>query len=828
MENIAIIGVGCRFPRAENLESFWHLLRNGVDAISEVPSDRWDANSFYAPEASTPGKMNTRWGGFLKQVDCFDAGFFGIAPREVERMDPQQRLFLEVAWEAIENAGLAPDKLAGSQTAVYVGIASINYDQLTFKGASDVSQISAYDGIGSTLSLTASRLSYLLDLKGPSMAIETACSSSLVAVHCACQSLQRGESNLCVVGGVNMTLSPELNIVFSQAQMMAADGRCKTFDASADGYVRGEGCGAVILKRLSDAQKDEDNIMALIRGSAVNQDGLSNGITAPNGPSQQAVIRQALENANVAPADISYVETHGTGTRLGDPIEVRSLKEVLMQGREPDRPCWIGSVKTNIGHLEAAAGIAGLIKVVLSLQHQEIPPHLHLKQLNPYIRLNNTPLSIPTELKKWSVKEGSRLAGVSSFGFGGTNAHIILEEASLKTPNLEKKKLSERPLHLFTLSAKSEKALKELAQSYESFLISNREVSVANVCFTANTGRSHFAHRLVTMVESTVQLRDRLGAFAAGKETSGLISGQVQDRQKIAFFFTGQGSQYLNMGKQLYQTQPVFRETIDHCAEILQPYLEKPLLEVIYPGSSPESSIIDDTAYTQPVLFALEYSLFKLWQSWGIEPSAVMGHSVGEYVAACIAGVFSLEDGLRLTAARGRLMQSLPQEGEMVAVLTSENHVLQIIKPYLSKIAIAAVNGSRSTVISGDRQCIRSVVASLKAEGVKTKTLKVSHAFHSPLMKPILNEFEQIAKTISYSPPQVNLISNLTGETVSTEIATPDYWCHHILQPVKFADSMKTLVSQNYRVLVEIGAKPTLLGMGRLCLPEEEAEDFLL
>jgi acyl transferase domain-containing protein/surfactin synthase thioesterase subunit/acyl carrier protein len=829
MENIAIIGVGCRFPSAENLESFWHLLSNGADAITEVPPERWNVNAFYAPEPATPGKMNTRCGGFLKQVDRFDASFFGIAPREVERMDPQQRLFLEVAWEALENAGLAPDKLTGSQTGVYVGVASVNYAQHLFEGANNISRINAYDGIGNVMSLTASRLSYLLNLKGPSMAVETACSSSLVAIHLACQSLQRGESDLSVVGGVNMTLSPELTIAFSQAQMMAADGRCKTFDASADGYVRGEGCGVVILKRLSDAQKDGDNILALIRGSAVNQDGLSNGITAPNGPSQQAVIRQALKNAKVAPAQISYVETHGTGTPLGDPIEVKSIKEVLMQGRKADQHCWIGSVKTNIGHLEAAAGIAGLIKVVLSLQHQEIPPHLHLKELNPYIRINNTPFSIPTELKKWSVKEGNRLAGVSSFGFGGTNAHVILEEAPLEIQNLEKEELSERPLHIFTLSAKSAKALRELAKSYENFLTSHCGTSLANICFTANTGRSHFNQRLAITAESTIELRDRLSAFVAGKETSGLIYDQVQEHPKIAFLFTGQGSQYLGMGHELYQTQPVFRAALDRCAEILQPYLKEPLLEVIYPNSSHNQRVtINDTAYTQPVLFAFEYSLFELWKSWGIKPSVVMGHSIGEYVAACVAGVFSLEDGLKLIAARGRLMQSLPQEGEMVAVLASESQVLQAIEPYSSKIAIAAINGSQNTVISGDRSSVRAVVSSLKAERVKTKSLQVSHAFHSSLMKPMLAEFEQVARTITYSLPQLSLISNLTGETTTAEIATPDYWCRHILQPVKFADSMKTLVCQNYRVFLEIGPKPTLLGMGRLCLPEAEVENFLL
>ena len=414
MENIAIIGVGCRFPKAENPEAFWHLLSNGIDAITEIPADRWNVDELYDPQPATPGKMNTRWGGFLSQIDGFDPLFFNISPKEAKRMDPKQRIFLEVAWEALENAGLAADKLAGTQTGVFVApTGGSQYHQLLYKNVADLTHINAYDGIGSTPSLAASRLSYLLNLKGPSLAIETACSSSLVAVHLACQSLRTGECNLCIVGGVNLILTPELHISFSQAQMMSPDGRCKTFDADANGYVRGEGCGVVILKRLSDALEDQDNILAVIRGSAINQDGLSNGITAPNGPSQQAVIRQALKNAGVKPAEISYVEAHGTGTPLGDPIEIKSLKTVLMEGRLPTQPCYIGSVKANIGHLELASGIAGLIKVVLSLQNKQIPQNLHFKRLNPYIKIENTPLAIPKELQKWSVPQGPRLAGVS-------------------------------------------------------------------------------------------------------------------------------------------------------------------------------------------------------------------------------------------------------------------------------------------------------------------------------------------------------------------------------------------------------------------------------
>jgi len=830
VESIAIIGIGCRFPKAKDPESFWQLLRNGVDAITEVPKDRWDIDAFYDPEPGTPGKMSTRWGGFLDQVDQFDPSFFGISPREVERMDPQQRLVLEVAWEALENAGIAPEKVSGSQTGVFMGIGNYDYCRLLTK---DLSLVNAYDGTGNTLSIAANRLSYILNLRGPSAVIETACSSSLVALHFACRSLQSGESNLFLVGGASLMLSPEPFMTYSHARMMASDGRCKTFDASADGYVRGEGCGVIVLKRLSDAIKDEDNILAVIRGTAVNQDGLSNGLTAPNGPSQQAVIRQALENAGVTPEEISYIEAHGTGTSLGDPIEVKSLKAVLMQNRKPDQPCWLGSLKTNIGHLEAASGIASVIKVVLALQNKEIPPHLHLKQLNPYISLEGTTFSIPTESQPWHPGTEHRLAGISAFGFGGTNCHVILEEVPPEIQNskyvlrtryankIQKEDTIERPVHLLTLSAKTEKALGELAQGYADFLGTHPEVSLADVCFSANTGRSHFEHRLAVVAESSTQLQSTLEAFAAGKETAGLVRSQAntKKRPKIAFLFTGQGSQYVGMGRQLYETQPVFRQALERCDEILRPYLDLPLLEVLYPKPG-ENSPLDETAYTQPALFALEYALFQLWKSWGIEPAAVMGHSVGEYVAATVAGVFSLEDGLKLIAERARLMQALPEDGEMVAVFASESKVQAVIQPYSQDVAIAAINGPQSTVISGKREVVEAAIATLKAEGIKAKKLTVSHAFHSPLMEPMLEAFKHVASGIPYSSPKIKLISNVTGELATDEVANPDYWCRHVRQAVRFATGMETLHQQKYELFVEIGPKPILLGMGRHCLPE--------
>lgn len=819
---IAIVGIGCRFPGANNPAEFWKLLKEGKDAISRVEK-RWQGDD---------------WGGFVEGVDLFDPQFFGITPRETERMDPQQRLLLEVSWEALENAGIAPEKLAGSGTGVFIGISSSDYSQLQLHYGAETD---AYTGTGNAHSIVANRISYFLDLRGPSLAVDTACSSSLVAVHLACQSLQTGECDRAIVGGVNLMLSPELTDTFSLAGMMAVDGRCKTFDAAADGYVRGEGCGVVILKRLEDAVGDRDRILAVIKGSAINQDGRSNGLTAPNGLAQQAVIRQALANAGVAATDIDYIEAHGTGTKLGDPIEVNSLKSILLAESDRQEVVYLGSVKTNIGHLEAAAGIAGLIKTVLCLHNEAIAPNLHFQQLNPHIDLSETPISIPTALQSWTRKEKPRLAGVSSFGFGGTNAHIILQEVVGTETEVNKDTPREdRPLHVLTLSGKSEQALHDLAEHYQDFLQSDPEVNLADVCFTANTGRNHWQHRLAAVASSREELVTQLAAFTQGnKKTNNLISGQTATtpKAKIAFLFTGQGSQYVGMGYQLYQTQPTFRQALERCAAILEPYLEKPLLEVLYPSDSQSDSAnyqhldskalgsrtrsrdqLDETIYTQPAIFALEYALAQLWLSWGVIPDVVMGHSVGEYVAATIAGVFSLEDGLKLIATRGKLMQSLPHNGEMVAVFASEATISKAIEPFKEQVAIAAINSPQNIVISGEKTAVEQVTEKLVGQEISSKKLNVSHAFHSPLMQPILAEFEQVASQIQYSSPSIPIISNLTGKLTESAIATPEYWIKHVIAPVQFSQGMKLLQEDKYDILLEIGAKPILLGMGRQCV----------
>jgi acyl transferase domain-containing protein/acyl-CoA synthetase (AMP-forming)/AMP-acid ligase II/acyl carrier protein len=826
---IAIIGMGCRFPGAQDPESFWQLLQNGKDGITEVPPDRWDVHSFYDPERATPGKMNTRWGGFLSHIDQFDPSFFGISPREAARMDPQQRLLLEVAWEAFEHAGQAADQLAGSQTGVFIGISSNDYAQLQY---SDPRLLDPYSGTGNAHSIAANRLSYLLDLRGPSMAIDTACSSSLVAVHMACQSLRTGECDMALAGGVNLLLSPELTITFSQANMLSADGRCKTFDDDADGYVRAEGCGMVVLRPLSKALEEGDRVLAVIRGSAVNQDGRSNGLTAPNGLAQEAVIRQALAHANVSPDQISYVETHGSSTPLGDPIEFSSLKAVLMQERSPDQPCVLGSVKTNIGHLEAAAGIAGLIKTVLSLEKGEIPPHLHLKKLNRHISFDETTFIIPHERMLWPT-EKPRFAGVSAFGFGGTNVHVILEEAArrdrmyrVRPDRID----SVRPLHVLALSAKSETALHTLAAQYAAFLATHPTESVADICFTANAGRSHFAHRLAVTANSSAQLQERLAAFAAGQTHHDVQygypgstgRGHNNKRRQIAFLFTGQGSQYFGMARQLYMTEPTFRQALDRCNQLLRTELVQPLLSVLYPEPG-VTAPLHETAYTQPALFALEYALAELWRSWGIEPDVVMGHSVGEYVAAYVVGAFSLEEGLHLIAERGRLMQALPKPGAMAAVFADQGRVEAALSSWQGRVAVAAINGAQHTVISGEREAVQAVQRQLEAEGVMSYPLVVSHAFHSPLMDPVLDAFEQTARQLHFKPLRIPLISNLTGKMVRAgETLDATYWRRQTREAVQFADGMHTLAEHSYEVFLELGPTSTLLSMGRQALKEEK------
>ncbi|MCX6048530.1 MAG: alpha/beta fold hydrolase [Chloroflexi bacterium] len=831
-EPIAIIGMGCRFPGAENPAAFWELLRNGTDAIGEVPADRWDIEAYYDPNPQAAGKMYTRYGGFLDRIDQFDAAFWGISPREAVKLDPQQRLLLEVSWEALEQAALNPDKLVDSLTGVFIGITSIGYaNYITTQGQSDLDM---YTMMGDNCSIATGRLSYLLGLGGPNLAVDTACSSSLVATHLACTSLRNGECNLALVGGVHVLLTPQGTIGFCRAGTMAPDGHCKTFDARADGYVRGEGCGMIVLKRISDAVRDGDNILALIRGSAVNQDGRTNGLTAPNPLAQQAVIRQALKNAGIKPTEVGYVETHGTGTPLGDPIEVNALGAVF---HERQQPLVIGAVKTNVGHLEAASGVAGIIKVVMALQHGEIPPNLHFATPNPYIAWDELPVTVPTVLTPWpSVSpSGKRVAGVSAFAASGTNAHLVLEayerQGDKETGKQRDREIGRqgaladdnaahnaaRPYHLLALSAKTKAGLLELATRYADALNKNPTVSMADLCFTANTGRSHFAHRLSVVGQSAAEFEKRLRVAATGKKSTwtalGNLSGQ---KPKIAFLFTGQGSQHIGMGKQLYQTNATFRAIINQCDQILRPYLAHGLLEILFyteAAAGQDAELINRTAYAQPALFAVEYALATLWQAWGVKPDVVLGHSTGEYVAACVAGVFSLEDGLKLIAARARLIEAVSSGGATAAVLAGEAQVAVAIAPYREQISIAGINGPLETLIAGSAATLDLTIAALKEQGLDSRRLQIPHATHSPLMEPALDEFEKLAQQVIYQRPRLTLISNVTGGVI--EAVDANYWRRHLREPVRFVDGMNQLQAEGCDIMLEIGPAPVLQLLGR-------------
>ena len=813
-EPIAIVGIGCRFPGgADDPSSLWALLRDGVDAVSEVPADRWDAQRYFELDPELAAAKPALHGGFLSGIDRFDAGFFGISRREAVSMDPQHRLVLEVCWEALEHAGYAPRSLKDSLTGVFVGITANDYWQ--HLRSADPKRLDVYIATGNSHNAAAGRVAFALGLQGPAMAVDTACSSSLSAVHLACQSLRLGESNLALAGGVNTIHNADSFFAFHKWGFMAADGRCKTFDASADGFVRAEGCGFVVLKRLSDAIADNDSVLAVIRGSAVNQDGATSGFTVPNGRAQEAVIRQALRSGGVAPSAVSYVEAHGTGTSLGDPIELDALDAVLSEGRGPDQPLVVGSLKTNFGHMESAAGIAGLIKVALALQHEEIPPHLHFTSLNPKAAVRKLPLVVPTTATPWPSGEVPRVGSVSSFGISGTNAHVVLEEA----PARDKAESSfERPLQILTVSARDEDSLRAAAGRLDAHLGARPDLSIGDVAFTANAGRSALSVRVAMTVRSVADARGCLASIASGAADPRIVRGEtaIETTPRVAFLFTGQGAQYAGMGRELYDTQPGFRAAIDRCDALLREELDEPLLSVLYGEAATR---IDETRYAQPALFAIEYALAAMWQSWGVAPALVLGHSIGEYVAACVAGVFSLEDALRLVAARGRLMQALPPGGSMAAVWAGEPEVRDAIAATGGRVSLAAINGPSSVVVAGPDGDVAALCATWTAGGVRTKALTVSHAFHSSLMDPMLDEFASVAAGVSYARPRIGVISNVTGaRATASELGSAAYWRTHVRATVQFAAGMQALADDGINAFIEIGPTATLLGLGQGCV----------
>ena len=805
-EPIAIVGLACRFPGGvDSPDSYWTLLAGGVDAITEVPRERWDIERFYDPDPDAAGKMYTRHGGFLRNVDRFDSWFFRVSPREARSMDPQQRLLLEVAWEALEDAGAGADQLRGSATGVFVGLTTNDYAPLLMKESGGVD---AFFFSGNPPNAAAGRLAYTFGFQGPALAIDTACSSSLVSVHQACASLRNGECARALAGGVNLVLTPDNTVAVCRTRALSPDGRCKTFDKDANGFVRSEGCGLVVLKRLSEAIADGDRIRAVIRGSAINQDGASSGFTVPNGTAQQAVIRQAL--GSMAPADIDYLEAHGTGTALGDPIEVTAAAAVLGRDRDPARPLYIGSVKTNIGHCEAAAGVAALIKTVLSLEHQEIPPHLHLRERNPLIPWETLAVRVPDKRTSWPRGTRPRRAGVSAFGASGTNAHVVLEEAPAVAVRTE---AADRSRHVLPLSARTPDALRDLVVRYRDRLTASPDLDFADVCYSAAAGRAHHRERTAIVAASTREAADKLDALAASLTASAgaVVADEPTRAPRIAFLFTGQGSQYRGMGRTLYATHPAFRDAIDRCAAILGPALDVPLTDLLFADQR-----LDDTRYTQPALFALEYALATMIGGWGIRPSVVMGHSLGEIVAAVIAGVFTLEDGLRLVAARAQLMGSLPAGGAMAAIAGDADRVRAAVEPLAPAVSIAAVNAPRSVVVSGTAAAVADVCERVGRDGMRAAPLTVSHAFHSSLMDPMLDAFERAAAATVASAPSIALISNVTGRPMD---AAPDaaYWRRHCRDTVRFADGVDALVEAGCDTLIEIGPRPTLIRLAAQC-----------
>ena len=751
-ETTAVIGIACRFPGANNYNQYWQNLERGINSISEIPLQRWEVEKYYSASPEVPNKTISKWGGLIEGMDLFDAQFFGISPREAKKMDPQQRIMLELSWSCMEDAGYLPLELSGSKVGVFIG--ACNYDSILLLNRNQ-ENIQGHSGTGTWTCMIPNRISSFFNFHGPSIPIDTACSSSLVAIHYAINSLKESECEAALVGGLSVLFTPTTYIQMSQLGMLSPTGQCKTFDSEANGYVRGEGAGVILLKPLAKAMADGDRIYGVIQGSAINHGGKAKTITSPNVYAQAQVIRSAYTNANIAPNTVSYIETHGTGTPLGDPIEINALKRGFRQLHKQHelilskKPyCGLGAVKTNIGHLEGAAGIAGVIKVLLAMKHKKLPKIVNFKRLNPRIDLEDSPFYIVTETQEWERLQTEkeeilpRRAGVSSFGIGGVNAHVILEEAPIQVKSqkstVKSEDTLERPLHLLTLSAKTEKALEQLASNYENYLTTHPELKLADICYTSNIGRNHFNYRLAVVVSNEQELLEKLRQHKQKEEVPGIFLGKLSHRitkPRITFLFTDKNVKILNMGQQLYETQPTFRRALDKCDHILRSYLENPLLEVLYPQQPQKSSscLEEKSTYSQPALFSIEYALAQLWQSWGIKPDVLLGHNVGKYVAACLAGVFSLEDGLKLIATRSKLMQ---QE--------TNNDII------------------------------------------------------------IDREFKTIAQEIIYSQPQIPLMSNVTGQELGNEITSAEYWVNHLWESIPWTQNIETLNQEGNEMFLEI------------------------
>ncbi len=796
--DIAVIGLACRFPGAQDSTTFWSNLRDGVESISPLGEE--DLRSAGVPERLRQDPNYVRMRGLIGGIDLFDAEFFGITPKEAELMDPQHRLFLECAWDTFEHAGYEPERAQGS-IGVYAGSSTSGYlfnlfpQGILLQSASDMASI-----LGVEKDSLPTRVSYKLNLEGPSLAVQTACSTSLVAVHLACQGLLAGECDMALAGGISLNIPQPVGYLYQRSGIASPDGHCRAFDADASGTVGGSGVGIVLLKRLEEARADGDHIVAVIKGTAVNNDGAHKvGYTAPRVEGQAKVIRAAQVAAGVEPDTIQYVEAHGTGTPMGDPIEVAALTQAFRAQTDRAGFCAIGSVKTNIGHLDAASGIAGLIKTVLSLSHKQIPPSLHFSTPNPEISFSETPFFVNTKLTDWKSPGQPRRAGVSSFGLGGTNAHVVLEES----PSAD---AGPRPVQprsrLVVLSARTETALNERTARLSSLLKQHPTVELGDVTYTLQTGRKAFLHRRWFVADSIDAARQALD-----RSDSVITTGHAGEARSVVFLFSGQGAQYRTMGRGLYEHELVFREQIDRCSAILAPFLGMDITTVLFDDSSAESERLASTAFTQPALFVLEYALAKLWMSLTVHPQAMIGHSVGEYVAACLSGVFSLEDALRLVAVRGQLMQRM-SPGSMLAVSISEADVRPLLH---DEVDLAAVNAPNQCVLSGPESVIRSLQKLFANTGVHSVRLHTSHAFHSRMMDPILEALKTEVAGIARQAPTIPWISNVTGEWITQDQAMdPSYWASHVRRTVRFADGIETLCRQPERVLLEVGPGKTL------------------
>ena len=808
---IAIVGIGCRFPGGvTDPRSYWRLLQDGIDAITEIPSDRIDIGTYYDPRPAQPGKMSTKWGGFLNQIEMFDAAFFGISPREADRLDPQQRLLMEVAWEALEDAGQPSERLAGSLTGVFLGLWLNDYEARLF---ADPAAVDFYMTTGTGRYSASGRLSYVLGLEGPSLTIDTACSSSLVAVHLACQSLRRNECSLALAGGANIILQPHISIAYSQSRMMAPDGRCKFGDARANGYVRSEGAGIVVLKPLSKALADGDPVYAVIRGSAVNNDGRTSGyMTTPSRTGQERLLRLAYRDAGLPPSQVQYVEAHGTGTIAGDPVELAALGNVLSSDRPPGKTCYIGSVKTNFGHTEGAAGIAGLIKAALVLEHRIVPANLHLRELNPAIAWNDYPLVIPRELTHLAQDSELAVAGVSAFGIAGTNAHAVLTEAPRREQANEDARTHADRARVVTLSARSPEALASVARAYVSALEEEGGPSLYDVCYTSALRRTHHEHRLAVTAGNRAGASEHLSSFLSGKNVSWVSTGkaELESKPKVVFVCPGQGSQWVGMGRQLLREEAVFREWIQRCERALQPYVDWSLQAQLHLNPDTRGYRLNEIDVIQPVLFSIQVALAALWRSWGAEPDAIVGHSMGEVAAAFIAEALSLEDAARVICTRAMLLRRISGKGAMVMVALTVDQARECLLGFEDRVSVAVSNSSHSTVLSGDPSAVQEIIEKLQTRNVFCRPVKVDVASHSPQVDALTDDLLRELATIQPRKTKISLYSTVDADQIEEPLLDAYYWVRNLRCPVLFSRAVQKLADDGHTVFIELSPHPVL------------------